>query len=199
MTTAFLVNEDNAHLIRADSKSGVIRFILEKLEDTLFAKDHRSGGFSTLELLKSLCRVAMNDANKIILVYDGILTNISPLLEGEESEEKRWASKMVWMLAFVEDNKRAIRENERLVNALEKLARADDGGEVRSLAQGALFELEKTQDRINRALERQVRSPAHRAHRGTSQRPGDKILCYVSRGIIRSPCISSRWRLSQKF
>lgn len=163
LTTAFLVNEDNAHLIRADSRSGVIRYILDKLEDTLFSTNHRSGGFSTIELLKSLCRVAMNDANKVILVYDGILPILVPLLEGGSAEEKTWACRIVWMLAFVDDNKRAIRDDEALMDALRKTQMC---AEVSAMAQGALFELEKSQDRINRALERQCRSPARRIPRG---------------------------------
>ena len=183
LTTAFLVNEDNAHLIRADSKSGVIRFILDKLEDTLFSKTHRSGGFSTQELLKSLCRVAMNDANKVILVYDGILGLLSPLLEGGSLEEKQWCCKILWMLAFVEDNKRAIRDEERLLAALEG-ARVSDHQGLKSLAQGALFELEKSQDRINRALERQVRSPARRVPRGKNnfQQPFCFTMCDTAQG-----------------
>ena len=179
LTIAFLVDEENAHLIRADSSSGVIRFILEKLENTVFSVDNRAGGFSTVELLRSTCRIAMNDANKIVLVYDGILPLLTRLLNESGREEKIWATKILWMCAFMEDNKYAMKENLHLMEALEKLTENGDE-ELSKMGSGAIFELEKTADRINRALERQVRSPARHSSRGKNSHSHVQKLYFQS-------------------
>ena len=164
LTIAFLIDEENSHLIHMDSKCGVMKFVLEKLENTLYTPDSRSGGFSTLELLKCIYRVAMNDANKIILVYDGILTTLSALMKSNKEEEKELTAKVIWSLAFVEDNRHVIMNEQELVDTLRQIAEGSNS-KLSLNCQGALFELEKTQDRINRALERQCQSPARAAGR----------------------------------
>lgn len=164
LTIAFLIDEENCHLIHMDSKCGVVRFILDKLESTQYSPEHRSGGFSTLELLRCIYRVAMNDANKVILVYDGVLSVLSAIMcrkqdTSQHKEEQLLTARIVWCLAFVEDNRHIMMMEQDLVDCMR--ANADsDNTQLAQCCQGALFELEKTAERLMRALERQCHSPA---------------------------------------
>ncbi|XP_013390051.1 uncharacterized protein LOC106158546 [Lingula anatina] len=186
LAIAFLVDEDNSHLVRADSKAGVIRFILDTLEDCLYHTDLRAGGFSSIELLRGLCQVAMNDANKVILVYDGIVPIITSLLRSGGSEEKLLSSKLTWLLAFQRDNKQVMRDDENLVAMLEQVEH-DTCKELRHYAQGASFELHKTQEKINKVLEEHFRP------RGSPRPSGwryDVMLSYhpESRPVTKLVC-----------
>ena len=165
MAMAFLIREENAHLLHSSSKSGVIQFLLDRLEATMYKDDHRADGFACSELLGGLLHVALNDANKVILVYDGILPILSHVLQNGSQLEKMLAADLTWSLSFQPDNKYSIQGEAGLIEALDDLACKGEG-ELKVKAKGALCQLEITRDRIYRVLERQAKEHRENSETG---------------------------------
>lgn len=158
LTVSLLINEDNAHLVRSSSYRGVVRALLEKLDSSVkpVVQDHIVWTPSTL--LKGLSKVALNDTNKAILVYDGILPILAHFLLKGDKEEKLLAADLTWSLTFQEDNKYLMQEEETLINALRDYSRGEEC-ELKIKAMGALCQLEITQERVCRLLDAQPGTP----------------------------------------
>ena len=59
----------------------------------------------------------------------------------KEEEEKAVAAKTLWTLAFDDENKKAIKEDENAISVLHELQQSENS-ETRKAAAGALWELE---------------------------------------------------------
>ena len=141
LTLAYLVDENTNHLILADKK--LLRFIITLLDEAWQSKDRRSSGYSVKELAEGLRHLAIKDLNKNILGQNGVVpVLISVIKTSKEDEEKGCATRALWMLAFDDSNKDAIRQKEEgAMDILQQLQQSENP-QVQRAAAGALWELE---------------------------------------------------------
>ena len=141
LTLAYLVDENTNHLILADEN--VLSFIITLLDGARQSEDRRRCyGYSAKELAEGLSHLAINDANKKILGQNGVIpVLISVIKTSNEDEEKASATRALWMLAFHDNNKEKIRQEEGAMDILHQLQQSENP-EVQKAAAGALWEIE---------------------------------------------------------
>ena len=140
LTLAYLVDENTNHLILADEN--LLSFIITLLDEAWQSEDRHSNGYSAKELAEGLSHLAINDANKNILGQNGVIpVLISVIKTSNEDEEKASATRALWMLAFDDNNKEKVRQEEGAMGILHQL-RQSKNSEVQKAAAGALWELE---------------------------------------------------------
>ena len=141
LTLAYLVDENTNHLILADKR--LLTFIITLLDEAWQSKDRRSSGYSVKELAEGLRHLAIKDLNKNILGQNGVVpVLISVIKTSKEDEEKGCATRVLWMLAFDDSNKEAIRQKEEgAMDILQQLQHSENP-QVQRAAAGALWELE---------------------------------------------------------
>ena len=140
LTLAYLVDENTNHLILADEN--LLSFIITLLDEAWQSEDRHSNGYSAKELAEGLGHLAINDANKNILGQNGVIpVLISVIKTSNEDEEKASATRALWMLAFDDNNKKKIRQEEGAMDILHQLQQSENP-EVQKAAAGALWELE---------------------------------------------------------
>ena len=141
LTPSYLVDETTNHLILADKR--LLRFIITLLDEAWQSKDRRSSGYSVKELAEGLRHLAIKDLNKNILGQNGVVpVLISVIKTSKEDEEKGCATRALWMLAFDDSNKEAIRQKEEgAMDILQQLQHSENP-QVQRAAAGALWELE---------------------------------------------------------
>ena len=137
---AYLVDEETNHLILADEY--LLSFIVTMLTDACRSEDRRYSGFSAEELAEGLSYLAVNDTNKTVLGNNGAVHVLMSMLKTSSVDEGRAiAVKALWMLAFDNSNKEAIRREVGGLKMLRELQRSKDP-DVQKAATGALWELE---------------------------------------------------------
>ena len=141
LALAYLVDENTNHLILADEN--LLSFIIILLNLAWQSEDRRRCyGFSAKELAEGLSHLAINDANKKILGQNGVIpVLISVIKTSNEDEEKASATRALWMLAFDNNNKEKVRQEEGAMDILHQLQQSKNS-EVQKAAAGALWELE---------------------------------------------------------
>ena len=140
LTLAYLVDENTNHLILADEN--LLSFIITLLDEAWQSEDRHSNGYSAKELAEGLSHLAINDANKNILGQNGVIpVLISVIKTSNEDEEKASATRALWMLAFDNNNKEKVRQEEGAMDILHQLQQSRNS-EVQKAAAGALWELE---------------------------------------------------------
>ena len=140
LTLAYLVDENTNHLILADEN--LLNFIITLLDEAWQSEDRHSNGYSAKELAEGLSHLAINDANKNILGQNGVIpVLISVIKTSNEDEEKASATRALWMLAFDDNNKEKVRQEEGAMDILHQLQQSENS-EVQKAAAGALWELE---------------------------------------------------------
>ena len=140
LTLAYLVDENTNHLISADEN--LLSFIITLLDEAWQSEDRHSNGYSAKELAEGLSHLAINDANKNILGQNGVIpVLISVIKTSNEDEEKASATRALWMLAFDNNNKEKVRQEEGAMDILHELQQSKNS-EVQKAAAGALWELE---------------------------------------------------------
>ena len=152
LTLAYLVDENTNHLILADEN--VLSFIITLLDGARQSEDRRRCyGYSAKELAEGLSHLAINDANKKILGQNGVIpVLISVIKTSNEDEEKASATRALWMLAFHDNNKEKIRQEEGAMDILHELQHSENP-EVQKAAAGALWELERKTARHSERME----------------------------------------------
>ena len=141
LTLAYLVDENTNHLILADEN--LLSFIITLLDGACRWEDRRRCyGFSSKELAEGVSYLAINDTNKNILGQNGVIpVLISVIKTSNEDEEKASATRALWMLAFDDNNKEKVRQEEGAMDILHQLQQSENS-EVQKAAAGALWELE---------------------------------------------------------
>ena len=140
LTLAYLVDENTNHLILADEN--LLSFIITLLDEAWQSEDRHSNGYSAKELAEGLSHLAINDTNKNILGQNGVIpVLISVIKTSNEDEEKASATRALWMLAFDDNNKENVRQEEGAMDILHMLQQSENPG-VQKAAAGALWELE---------------------------------------------------------
>ena len=140
LTLAYLVDENTNHLILADEN--LLSFIITLLDEAWQSEDRHSNGYSAKELAEGLSHLAINDANKTILGQNGVIpVLISVIKTSNEDEEKASATRALWMVAFDDNNKEKVRQEEGAMDILHQLQQSKNS-EVQKAAAGALWELE---------------------------------------------------------
>ena len=141
LTLAYLVDENTNHLILADKR--LLTFIITLLDEAWQSKDRRSSGYSVKELAEGLRHLAIKDLNKNILGQNGVVpVLISVIKTSKEDEEKGCATRALWMLAFDDSNKEAIRQKEEGAMDIFQQLQHSENPQVQRAAAGALWELE---------------------------------------------------------
>ncbi|XP_030845723.1 uncharacterized protein LOC115925852 [Strongylocentrotus purpuratus] len=104
--------------------------------------------YSTFEVLQGLNQLAINDCNKILIVKLGWIDVLERILvdEGSSNEEKLWAARGIWQLAFKEENKVKIRQRTTLHNTLKKIKETTKDSDVKEACSGALFVINEVFD-----------------------------------------------------
>ena len=137
---AYLVDEETNHLILADEN--LLSFVVTMLNNACRSEDRRYSGFSAEELAEGLSYLAVNDTNKTVLGNNGAVHVLMSMLKtSSDDEERAIAVKALWMLAFDNSNKEAIRREVGGLKILRELQRSKDP-DVQKAAAGALWELE---------------------------------------------------------
>ena len=140
LTLAYLVDENTNHLISADRK--LLRFIITLLDEAWLSEDRKSNGFHAKELAEGLSHLAINDDNKKILGQIGVIPVLIPVIKtSNEDEERASATRALWMLAFDDNNKNKILQEEGAMDILHQLQQSENS-EVQKAAAGALWKLE---------------------------------------------------------
>ena len=140
LTLAYLVDENTNHLISADKN--LLRFIITLLDEAWQSEDRHSNGFSAKELAEGLSHLAVNDDNKKILGQIGVIPVLIQVIKtSNEDEEKASATRALWMLAFDDNNKEKIPQEEGAMDILHQLQQSENP-EVQKAAAGALWEIE---------------------------------------------------------
>ena len=140
LTLAYLVDENTNHLILAEET--LLGFIITLLDEAWQSEERRSIGYSAKELAEGLSHLAVNDTNKKILGQKGATSVlISVIKTSSEDAEKVSAIKALWMLAFDDHNKNAIRQEDGAVSLLRHLQHSKDS-QIQRAAAGALWEVE---------------------------------------------------------
>ena len=140
LSLAYVVDEESNHLIlAAEEILGALTSLLQKA----FESERRKfDGFSAKELAEGLSRLAINDTNKRVLGKKGaIQVLVSIIKTSNDNSEKPSAVNALWVLAFDENNKKAITQDKETLDILRRLQQSDDP-EVQKAAAGALWELE---------------------------------------------------------
>ena len=151
LTLAYLVDENTNHLILADEN--LLSFIITLLDEAWQSEDRHSNGYSAKELAEGLSHLAINDANKNILGQNGVIpVLISVIKTSNEDEEKASATRALWMLAFDNNNKEKVRQEEGAMDILHQLQQSKNP-EVQKAAAGALWELEGKTARHSERME----------------------------------------------
>ena len=140
LSLAYVVDEESNHLIlAAEEILGALTSLLQKA----FESERRKfDGFSAKELAEGLSRLGINDTNKRVLGEKGaIQVLVSIIKTSNDNSEKASAVNALWVLAFDENNKKAITQDKETLDILRRLQQSDDP-EVQKAAAGALWELE---------------------------------------------------------
>ena len=140
LSLAYVVDEESNHLIlAAEEILGALTSLLQKA----FESERRKfDGFSAKELAEGLSRLAINDTNKRVLGEKGVIQVLVSIIKtSNDNSEKASAVNALWVLAFDENNKKAITQDKETLDILRRLQQSDDP-EVQKAAAGALWELE---------------------------------------------------------
>ncbi|KAL9979651.1 hypothetical protein ACROYT_G017341 [Oculina patagonica] len=140
LVLANLIDEENNHLIMADE--GPIKFLTRLLRKAVDATGHRYMSFPARELANGLAKIAVNDKNKKTIVKCGAIPVLVKLLQNAKDDaEKINACNLLWTLAFDEENRKQIKNDESAIPELKKLATSENS-EIKRAAAGALWECE---------------------------------------------------------
>ncbi|XP_071504382.1 uncharacterized protein [Diadema antillarum] len=153
-TSSYLIVRSKAFIVVAyvakkseieklETNEACMKFMLKMLEEALGYKNHvtKKYGFSALETLQGICQLAMNDSNKRLIMELGGLPLIGRMLQDKFSdEEKEIAATTIWQLAFVDENKERVRQEQDIIKALMVL-KNNDSPTIRDSCTGALWEI----------------------------------------------------------
>ena len=140
LSLAYVVDEESNHLILAAEE--ILEALTSLLQKAFESERRKFDGFSAKELAEGLSRLAINDTNKRVLGEKGaIQVLVSIIKTSNDNSEKVSAVNALWVLAFDENNKKAITQDKETLDILRRLQQSDDP-EVQKAAAGALWELE---------------------------------------------------------
>ena len=140
LSLAHVADEDSNQLVLADEEILVnLTSLLKKANDS---ERRKFDGFSARELAEGLSHLAINDTNKRVLGQKGaIQVLVSMITTSSDNGERTSAVKALWMLAFDENNKSLIAQQEGALDTLRQLQHSEDP-DVQKGAAGALWEIE---------------------------------------------------------
>ena len=100
LVLAYIISEDENEVINSDDTN--IVFLLRTAEDAITRKGHRSkNGFTALEIIQGLNKLAANDSNKTRIVQNGGLPYYVSLMDEQCSPDEQFtAARGMWVLAF---------------------------------------------------------------------------------------------------
>ncbi|XP_041480874.1 uncharacterized protein LOC121428360 [Lytechinus variegatus] len=157
LALSYIVDKSEVHKISLNEPC--LNFILLALESAMSAQDWEDAfGYSTLELLQGLNQLAINDSNKLLIVNLGGKEILERILTGKGSsdEEKLWAARGVWQMAFKEENKVKIRKSTTTIEALKRIEETTDHCDVKEACAGALFVINEVSD-----IDGEFKAPTH--------------------------------------
>ncbi|XP_030846520.1 uncharacterized protein LOC115926145 [Strongylocentrotus purpuratus] len=139
LALSYIVDKSEVHKISLNEPC--LKFLLLTLKSAMSEPGRRFHGYSTLEVLQGLNQLAINDCNKLLIVKLSGIDVLERILmeEGSSNEEKRWAARGIWQLAFKEENKVKIHQRTTLLNALEKIKETTEDYDIKDACSGALF------------------------------------------------------------
>ncbi|XP_035698110.1 uncharacterized protein LOC118431104 [Branchiostoma floridae] len=145
LTLAYITDKENKQLVMSEeTQRKVVSYILRRFREAVNVPNWRSDGFSALELASGIAQLATNDteedANKLVLVQEGVVPLLVKLMQTSDEEEQLQAVGAIWQLSFHEDNRKKILEEPGLVEKLKNL-KDSPYEEISDSAAGALFVL----------------------------------------------------------
>ena len=156
LSLAYVADEESNQLVLADEEILVnLTSLLKKANDS---ERRKFDGFSARELAEGLSHLAINDTNKRVLGQKGaIQVLVSMITTSSDNGEKASAVKALWMLAFDENNKNLIAQQEGALDTLRQLQHSEVP-DVQKGAAGALWEIEGKTARKQAGETREVSS-----------------------------------------
>ena len=155
---AYLVDENNNHLINADDS--LIEFLVRLLSKAVTSEERVCDGFTTVELADGLIHVAENDANKAVIGRQGAVRLLLLMIRSSTDErEQLSATNALWKLAFAPGNKEIIQTCGGI--ALLESLHDRQSLELRKAAAGALWEISGKQERKTGVLANENESSGH--------------------------------------
>ncbi|CAC5411830.1 unnamed protein product [Mytilus coruscus] len=158
LTLAHIVEEEENDKLIDDT--GAVEGIVSYIKLALNNERGRYKGFTPIELMDGLDKLAVNDKNKSKIIDAGALPLLLKMLKQENIEEQAVASKALWTLSFDKDVVQKIRDFEDVMPTLEKLSGSQDKN-VEKNCKGALFVLKGENDVKNRPKSSSRRSKRH--------------------------------------
>ncbi|KAL5003906.1 hypothetical protein ScPMuIL_017362 [Solemya velum] len=116
---AHTIDDNENHLLTADNR--IFDFMLTVIKEAWKAKDHRSHGLSSQELIDGLAALAQNDGNKKTIMAKGALGILKKVVMTGKPNEQESGICVLWELAFLEGNRNIMKKDKDLMQALEKL------------------------------------------------------------------------------
>ncbi|XP_060577248.1 uncharacterized protein LOC132734507 [Ruditapes philippinarum] len=123
--------------------------LCEAINEALLAKDRRVYGFSISELLNGLKALQFCFPDKLYFMNKHPLPLINCLLASPDQSDVLAAVNVVWELAFCEQNRKEIQENEDIIECIEDLSHSNNTAK-RFSAKRTLFVLVDQGKRIRR-------------------------------------------------
>ncbi|XP_033102508.1 uncharacterized protein LOC117105466 [Anneissia japonica] len=144
MILSFLITDEEVSLL--ENTGVAVRFIIDLLTTSLTGGKGR--GYSTSEILLSLNNLALNDENKLKIVEYNGLAQLDRALKKRTKSILVLSAMLIWKLAFMEQNRERIREEESLINGL-KLNKSSGISKIQAACSGALWEIFEGQPNVN--------------------------------------------------
>ncbi|XP_074653238.1 uncharacterized protein LOC141907481 [Tubulanus polymorphus] len=151
---SYLLDETENDILNADDQN--ISFFIDILRaalnsDSHFSKDY---GFHASEIVDGLNHLAANDSNKTRIVANNALPLYVRLIDaGLTTVEQHLATRGLWILAFNDDCKKAIKMQSGCMEALHRLWKTHTDETVRHAARGAIWEVNASHRQISRTIE----------------------------------------------
>ncbi|KAL4227291.1 hypothetical protein ACF0H5_012737 [Mactra antiquata] len=139
LALVYVIKEEQTSIL--NTNFDVFDFLIARINDTVIAKDKRESGYHIAELIDSLTCLIESNKTKQYLMNIRPLTMIKTWLTVPNVLENLSAIKLIWELAFLEQNRRILRNDTELVTILQELKLNHDP-DIRIAAQKTQFVLQ---------------------------------------------------------
>lgn len=137
-TLADLVDDSEAkHL---ETNGGLFKFLLKCLTYSLNDRHRRCEGWSTMELARTIRRIAKNDVNKKSLVAEGSLPVLVALSQSKHEDEQIEAFGALWVLSFDSDNQEIMLQDDAVMETFISF-RTSQNKKIKNACDGALWNM----------------------------------------------------------
>nr|KAG5710904.1 hypothetical protein BaRGS_027055 [Batillaria attramentaria] len=148
-TLADIVTDEEAE--RLATSPDLAQFLLTILKKSLTSHQHTYGGWRVAELVRAVCHLARNDANKLLLVEQGALPLLVDGIKSQLKDEKDGSMEAVWALSLHKDNSQSFLQNETLLDLVVEVHKDKSQSDTcRRAAEGILWQLRHELEKVEK-------------------------------------------------